>query len=123
MDFCIEFCEKYHLITTSGEAEVERWDELLGAIFDHEKWNSGGSIVMDHSDLAISQVTTDDIRRIANMAKRRGSEEGVVRHAVVGPRDLTFGLGRMWQAYVGEDTHVSTAVFRTRAEAIKWVSE
>ena len=42
--------------------------------------------------------------------------------AIVAPRDLEYGLSRMWQAFV-EDNGWETMVFRSREQAEEWVRE
>jgi hypothetical protein len=122
MEFRIEFRGKYFLVMTSGVAEVKGFGELLDTIFEHKNWKLGGSFITDHSDLDVSLLTAEDVRKISIVARERRSKYGVVKHAVVAPRALTFGLSRMWQAYVGDETDVSSAVFRSLEEAIEWVS-
>jgi len=122
MEFEIDFRANYFLVTTSGVAKAERFGELLNGIFKHENWKPGGSFITDHSDLDVSLLTLDDVKQIALVARERRSKFGVAKHAVVAPRDLTFGLSRMWSAYVGDETEVVSAIFRSLEEAVEWVS-
>lgn len=65
------------------------------------------------------QFDNREIRQIANAALRQAQPPGS-RVALVGPDDLSFGLGRVYAAYrESEQTHVE--VFRTREEALAWL--
>lgn len=122
MEFRIEFRGSYFLATTSGVARVEGFGELLDTMFRHEEWKPGYSFVADHSDLDVGHLDTDDIRKIALGGLERRAKAGVARHAVVAPRDIAYGLSRMWLAYVDEGDGVASSIFRSREEAIAWVS-
>ena len=122
MEFEIEFRRNYFLVVTSGVAEVKGFGELLNALFEHENWRPGGSFISDHSSLDVSQLDAEAVKTIASIARERRSRFGVAKHAVVAPRDLTYGLSRMWATHVGEETDVVSAIFRSREEAVAWVS-
>ena len=122
MEYKIEFRRNYFLALTSGVAEVKGFGEVLNAIFEHESWKPGGSFVTDHSGLDVSLIGAEDVRVIASVAREQRSKFGVAKHAVVAPQDLTYGLTRMWSAHIGDETEVATAVFRSRKEAVEWVS-
>ena len=122
LDYRIEDCGGYFLGTTSGDIEVERFSDLLDAIFKHENWGSGTPYIIDHSDLNAGLVTADGVRRIAQMARDRRSKYGVTKSAIVAPRDLEYGLSRMWLVFVNDEEDVSTRIFRAREEAIAWVT-
>jgi len=107
---------------TSGDATVEGFRDLLNAIFEHENWESDKSLVSDHSDLNVSKITADDVRRIAQTAAELRSKFRVTKHAVIAPRNLEYGLSRMWLAYIGEENKVTSRTFRSREEAIAWIS-
>ena len=122
MDYRIEDCGGYFLGTTSGDIEVERFSDVLDAIFTHDNWESGTPYIIDHSDLDAGLVTVEGVRRIALMARDRRSKYGVTKSAIVAPRDLEYGLSRMWLVFVGDEEDVNTRIFRNREEAITWVT-
>jgi hypothetical protein len=69
-------------------------------------------------DLSASdlQIIADQDRQIAALAR-----PGLVV-AIVAPRDVDFGMARMWQVFT-EETGWNTMVFRSFADADTWVRE
>ena len=96
---------------------------LFDAIFKHENWEPGTPYIIDHSDLNASLVTAEGVRRIARMARDRRAKYGVTKSAIVAPRDLEYGLSRMWLVFVDDEKDVSTRIFRTREEAVAWMTD
>jgi hypothetical protein len=122
MEFRIEFSGDYCLATTTGDANAEGFSELLNSVFTHGSWRPGKSLVVDHSALIADALTSDDIKRMADRSVRNHSMSEIAMHAIIAPRDLQFGLGRMWMSYVEYESKAAINVFRTRKEAINWVS-
>jgi len=122
LDYGIEDCGGYFLATTSGDVEVDSFGNLLDAIFTHENWNSDTPYITDLSDLNAGLVTANGVRRIAQITRDRRSRYGATKSAIVAPRDLEYGLSRMWLVFVDDEENVDTSIFRTREEAIAWVT-
>ena len=122
MEYKIEPYEKYILVSTSGIATVEKIDEALDAIFLHENWKPGFAYIFDHSLLLTENITFDDVKKIAEIARERRSKYNVLRSAIVATPDVQYGLSRMWSVYVGDEANVATNIFRNMEDAIAWVS-
>lgn len=67
-------------------------------------------------------VTNRAIHRVAELCRTAAAAENRRMVAVVGDRDLVFGLARMWQVFARE-TGWTTEVFRSRDEAEAWLRE
>ena len=76
--------------------------------------------LVDLSDVTRFEVTSDEIHRIADVAKRIALLAPHIVVAVIAPGDYVFGLARMWETLV-ESTGWTTAVVRSKAEADAWV--
>lgn len=63
-------------------------------------------------------LSSKEVMIIAENGKKLFPEKGKV--ALVGQDDLTFGLGRMYDAHRNE-TDTETQVFRTELEAMGWL--
>ena len=122
MDFRIEYCGGCFIATTSGDAEVEKFGVILDAILRHVDWKFGMPYIMDHSDLNAGPVTAKGIKRIAQLARERRAKMGVKKSAIIAPRDLEYGLARMWLVIVDDEIDVTTKIFRTRKDAIAWIT-
>jgi len=55
-------------------------------------------------------------------SKSRTEKRKEIKVAIIANKDIDFGLGRMYAAYIEmEDIGVNISVFRTRSEALKWL--
>jgi hypothetical protein len=79
--------------------------------------------IVDHTDAERVEYTTADLHRLARLdhALAPYTRQGIAV-AIVAPRDLEFGLSRMWQAFV-QDNGWDTMVFRNRMHAEEWIRE
>ncbi len=75
-------------------------------------------IVLTKSEEII--VTTDDLKRVASLDIRASKVNPNMLVAVVGDRDIVFGLSRMWEAFV-DDAPLKTGTFRTLEDAEDWL--
>jgi hypothetical protein len=96
-------------------------------VFDYQRTVWSRQDVAGYDELAdMTHVAAVDlpsaqrIRDLASMSARMDVPEGGSRFAIVAPSDLTFGLGRMLQAYRAADERSTKTigVFRTMAEAL-----
>jgi hypothetical protein len=74
----------------------------------------------DFSAVTAINLTAADVQRLADQDQRLAPQGAVVHIALVAPQPLTYGLGRMWQAYV-ETAGIDVRVCRSRAEALDWL--
>ena len=123
MQFSMNFSNGVFELKTSGDARVDQFEKLLDSMLSHEQWNPGISILHDHSDLNAGPLTVNEIKDIANMCVKRSDRIGEARCAVVVSRDLEFGLARMWATYVEGRWQASARIFRSRNEAIDWLTD
>jgi hypothetical protein len=71
----------------------------------------------------IIDPTTEGIRTLADLSASMDTKSSS-KFAIVAPQNLAFGLGRMYEIYrsLNEQTTKRVAVFRERAEALKWLA-
>jgi hypothetical protein len=79
--------------------------------------------IIDLTFVEAMNITSDDIRAVVEQNKRIAAlaPPGPIL-AVASPRDLGFGLARVWEALV-EQTGWETMTFRSRSEAEDWIKE
>jgi len=85
-----------------------------------KKWRYS---IVDLSAVESMDISSGDIRTVVEQNKRIAASAvpGVVL-AVASPRDLGFGLSRMWEALMDE-VGWETITLRSRAEADHWIHE
>jgi hypothetical protein len=106
----------------SGKAVPDKYEKFFDALFVHEGWEPGISLLLDETDLDSSQLTVNDVSAIAGVCERRGTELGPARMAIFVDRDLEYGMNRMWSTFVEDKWDVVADVFRSRDEAIAWLT-
>jgi hypothetical protein len=95
--------------------------EFLGPMLAHEKWKTGTSFLVDHSELNLGHLTVAEVRDIADVSVRPRAELGRARCATVAPRNVQYGLVRMWEVFVEGRWDVIHQAFRSRDEAVSWL--
>jgi len=121
MKYEITLYEKYFLVTTSGPANPDVYEEALDAILTHPDWRPGHSYIFDHTSLDASQMTKSDVERIAEIARTRRNRYHVGKSAMVAPNDVAYGFGRMVIVYAEDEARIPANIFRTLDEAVSWV--
>ncbi len=74
----------------------------------------------DYCAVVETRISDVDVRELAAQYARSSAFNPNVVAVAVMPRDLLFGLGRMWQVFV-EETPWKTLIARTRDEADDFV--
>ena len=87
-----------------------------------EKVKSYKYLLSDFTGVHEFKVTLRGIRTAADIANRMYQENNNILLSAVLPKDLQFGLGRMWQVYAEAGEH-KTNLARTKEEALQWLHQ
>lgn len=99
-----------------GESVLQ---EVLDTIRAHYGQFSTG-VIWNFTHGSNINLSANDMVQIAKCVKEHASHN---RTAYIGPNDLEFGLLRMYESYARfEDVAPLIKVFRTRDEALAWIS-
>jgi hypothetical protein len=80
-------------------------------------------LLFDFDDVSGIEISTEDLRRLADIAIASSQRGSAGRVAGIYAKDnLPFALSRMWMVYV-EQAGWETMVFRERSEAVGWIRE
>ena len=122
----VEFIVDYHHgvfeIKTFGDAEVEKFRDILESLVTHENWKPGTPFLVDHTYLNSAPLTTEDMIAIARLSGQYRAELGRAKCAHILARELEFGLARMWEAFVEKEWDVLGRLFKSRDDAIAWLT-
>lgn len=79
--------------------------------------------IVDLTSVDAMNISSDDIRSVVEQNRRIGANAipGVLI-AVAAPKDLGYGLARMWEVLT-EQIGWETMTFRSRAEAESWIRQ
>lgn len=122
MESKVEYVDGIFIGTTSGEAAVAGVEAFLDSVVSHEKWKPGSLLLHDLTDFDSGPLSLNDIMRIAAFGYDRRAKFGAGKIAIIAVRDLEFGLARMLSVYVDSKLDSEFEVFRSRDEALAWLS-
>ncbi len=125
MKFEINFdnMPEYALMRTEGEALVSVFDEMLTKLVDSPRWLTGTSMLVDHRNLTMDNLTSNAMERIKSLVKKHSKKMGEGRVAFVVKDTLGFGNARMYELIGGESIHSKVGVFYSIDEAVKWLKQ
>lgn len=107
------------LFTIEGSASME---EMLDTVRSIPPEQTTRHVIWDASRGTVATIGTEALRHITRFLKTgHGMRPGGMT-ALVGPDDMNFGIGRMFQAYAElERLAVRYKTFRTLDAAIAWI--
>ena len=76
----------------------------------------------DFREITNFEVSSDDVRNIANQDNVAATQNPDITIAIVANRSVIYGMARMWQAFLDE-VSFNNHVFRTMEEARAWLGE
>jgi len=78
----------------------------------------------DYSDASVDLISLAFVRQLYSMVQKLGFSRQGGKTAVVAPKDLVYGLARMFQIMSDtDDFPFETRVFRSYEEAEQWLLE
>lgn len=88
--------------------------------YRNEKFSKQKYQIVDRTEFAEYQVSTEEIQIIAEQDKAAAKTNPNIIIALISKTDLQYGISRMYQAYVG-DSGFLTEIFRDRKSAEEWI--
>jgi hypothetical protein len=106
-----------------GAASVQDFVDSAEALTSDPGWRPGMDTITDHTHLDASRLTASDIEQIAGGESEYSDEIGQGRNAVVIGHysPVTYGLARMFEAYIEPLTEATFRAFWTLDEALVWL--
>jgi hypothetical protein len=108
--------------TVVGDLGIDDVQQAFALRSSHPDYHPEMCVLWDLSQANASRISTDEIRRLAQRNKSRVKKTGIgYKVAFVAPRDIEYGLSRMYEMF-SDETPVENRVFRTIEEARLWLS-
>ena len=125
MDFEITHVPEngYFIIKTSGDTLPEDVHSSLKQLFLHQEWEVGTHVLYDNRQENLAHLSSGDIKRISLFFTTHNEMLKRSKVALVMPKDISFGLARMWEIYTEDEASFTTHVFRCIDEARQWIEE
>ncbi len=124
MPISFTFYEEHKLFLSKWEGAISD-SELLTSykqLLSNDKYKPGFHEISDTINANVTGVTSEGINRLFTMVERHlsGKCEGF-KTAIIAPKDLEFGMGRIYEA-VSSESFENVMVFRSTDDALKWLS-
>ncbi len=122
VEFTIIQEKGYYLSKFIGKVTDKELLESYKNFFMDGGWIPGLNELADLSDLDSTELTSQGLEKLSDFIENKCKSFNVrPKSAVFAPRDLEFGLARMYEARANifEDNRV----FRDKQEAINWLSK
>ncbi|MBU1171200.1 MAG: hypothetical protein KKD44_16700 [Proteobacteria bacterium] len=121
MEYTVTFIDGYFDVKLIGKSNVEESAAYLDFLIAHKEWSPGSLVLSDETEIEIGHLTVNDLKQISIVCEERRAAIGAARFAAVVPKDLLFGMNRMFQVYVEPNWDATIFAFRSRDEALKWL--
>jgi len=120
MPISIDYDSNENVIYTKAEGKI-RLDDILAyfssvAALDLQK---GYRVLADYSDILLD-LSSADTHEMASHRKKISVPDEKIRIAVICKEDLVFGIGRVYQALLGEDKY-EVMILRSQEDAKRWL--
>ena len=106
--------------TASGRVSGDDLVTYYHRLRAHPDFRSTLNEIFDLSEVTDAAVDAGDVRRLSEVTEEFTRRGVTVRIAIVAPRDLEFGLARMYEMLQSQSLN-DVRVFRTRADAESWI--
>jgi hypothetical protein len=107
-------------ITTSGPGSGKGLVDFVRDLVSNPLFRPGLLILVDHLSLDPTPINAADVRAQAETVLLLDERIGPSKVAIVVPTPLAFGFARMYELYT-ERAQVTSKVFYSRSEALKWL--
>ena len=108
-------------VRPTGSIEFDEIATTVEQLLRDPSLQPGMNVLSDHSELR-SVASTQLVRSSVPLLQRLAERLGSFKCAVVVPRDASYGMARMAEAYA-RSTAVEIRAFRVRDEAESWLTQ
>lgn len=122
MNHTITYEDLYFYCRLTGTADLNGYVKLFEDITNHASWKPGSLVLTDETGLETSHLSIDDVKLIARECGKRREIIGTTKFATAAPPDLIFAMNRMWEVHVSDLWDAQTQAFRSKKEALEWLS-
>lgn len=121
MEYKVAFVDGYFDVKLIGKSGIQESTDYLDYLIAHKQWKPGSLVLSDETEIEIGHLTRNDLMKISMACEKRRNAIGSAKFAAVVPKDLLFGMNRMFQVYVEPYWDATICAFRSREEALTWL--
>ena len=123
MPIIFDFKPEYNLVVSRqvGVIDDEEFLTSYRSLFEGDRFQPSTNLLVDLRQADSSKRSKEAIEGFARYFKEWMQKvEKKSRVVVIAPRDVSFGLARMYEAY-SESAHIDFTVFREADAALEWL--
>ncbi len=114
--------EKYRIHSLSGEFDFEFIKNNLLSVYRDPEFNPEFNSIWDLSQVnSLQKISPDEIEWIVSFVKNQRSLYGKIKTALVVAEKLHFGIARIYEMSLEEDTNNEVMVFKDIKKALAWI--
>ena len=98
------------------------FDDIVMALRYLYSYQATGDKLWDCREASLAPLCTEDIKKIVECSVRNIENGERSKVAIVAPRNLEYGVSRMFQAY-GGNFPFDVGIFRAMDEALAWLGK
>jgi hypothetical protein len=107
------------VFTVNGELTT---DKVIERVEEYYTKHPTKLVLWIMGDVDLSAITSEGIERIIQIAKKNTGKRKEGKTAIVGSKDIEYGLARMYEAYTGfENLPYEYKIFKDVDEAKEWL--
>ena len=111
------------LVTISGDATVEGLNAWTQEALADSRFRPGLRVLIDHRSASLGGLTSDDMRRRADILAADAERIGLQRVATVVTKPVDFGMHRMLDLLSEERRSFTWRVFYSIEDAREWLGQ
>lgn len=111
------------LIKDYGKTDPNVIEAALKEMLQSDHWHFQCSIIFDCSEEDLSALNTTDVQFISMTFTQYNKELEGCRIAIIMTQDLSFGMGRMWEAFTQNRATFEVQICRNLDEADQWITK
>jgi len=97
-------------------------DEIIERVEEYYTRHPTKLVLWIMGEVDLTAITSSGIERIIQIAKKHTGKRQEGKTAIVGSKDIDYGLARMYEAYTGiENLPYEYKIFRDVDEAKEWL--
>ena len=114
--------EKHRIHSLSGEFDFEFIKNNLLSVYGDPEFNPEFNSIWDLSQVnSLQKISPDEIEWIVSFVKNQRSLYGKIKTALVVAEKLHFGIARIYEMSLEEDTNNEVMVFKDIKKALVWI--
>jgi uncharacterized protein (DUF2164 family) len=113
--------ENLRIHKIKGELTLEILLRELGNIYSNQEFREDMNSLWDIREAEVNSFSAEHVEKVKDLVTNHWGTSGKSKSALVVSKDIAFGLSRMYEVFIEQDTKSRVMVFRDYEKAKAWV--